>query len=214
MSATGRPQLNALEPEAAASEPQFRVLVIDGRRKAFRLEAAFWSALEMFAGRANRTLAGEAEARLAEIPPDLNQSSALRASLASDLLDGWRDAEAKLARPQGAALVAAIPTAAFAVTARSRLTSVNAPLLSHLQRLSPGRGAPVDTLGGALRLSVEIPPSAFAELAHDPARRFVTCQAEFRTAARRMLCRVRLVPFDGADLSARLFLGFVEPDAV
>jgi predicted DNA-binding ribbon-helix-helix protein len=212
MRVTSQPQLNEPEHEAPASEPQFRVLVIDGHRKAFRLEAAFWAGLELFAERSGRNLAGEVEARLADSPPELNHSSALRASLARDLLDGWREAEAKLAQPQCAALVAAIPSAAFAVTARSRLTSVNAALLGHLQRLSPACGAPVDTVDGALQLSVEIPASAFIELAHDPQRRFVTCQAVFRAQARRLACRVRLVPVDGHDVTSRSFLGFLEAD--
>jgi predicted DNA-binding ribbon-helix-helix protein len=203
-------QSTELAHEAAAAEPMFRVLVVDGRRKAFRLEASFWSALELFAARADRSLAAEVEARLMESSPELNQSSALRASLARDLLDGWRQAEARLAQPQCGALVAAIPTAAFAVSVRSRLLSVNAPLLAHLQRLSPDRGLRLDTLDGALQLGVEIPPSAFAEFAHDPARRFVACQAVFRTDARRIPCRIRLVPVEGADVSARTFLGFVE----
>lgn len=215
MSVTSRPQPDApeLEHEATPFEPQFRVLVIDGHRKAFRLEAAFWSALELFAGRANRTLAAEVEARLAQNPPELNHSSVLRASLARDLLEGWREAEARLAQPQCNALVAAIPLAAFAVSARSRLTSVNAALLAQLQRLSPGSGPPLDTVGGALQLGVEVPPSAFAELAHDPTRRFIICQAVFRTETRRFACRVRLVPVEGEDLTSRSFLGFLESEA-
>ena len=214
MSATRKPDAPESEAEGSPFDPQFRVLVIGGHRRAFRLEAAFWSALDTFAARAGRSLAAEVEARLEASTPDLNHSSALRASLARDLLEIWRDAEANLARPNCNALVAAVPTPAFAVDGRSRLLSINASLLAHLQTLSPGRGVALDTLAAALQLAVEIPPSAFAELTHDPSRRFITCQAVFRSESRRAPCRVRLVPVDGANLTSRSFLGFLETTAV
>jgi predicted DNA-binding ribbon-helix-helix protein len=197
--------------EESRFRPQFRVLMIGGARKAFRLESAFWNALEVLSRRNGRSLAGEVEARVAASPSDLNASSALRASLAAELMDLWAQAESRIARPQWPALVAAVPAPAFIVSRRSVLMAVNEPLLTYLEGQRPGRGVPLNTLPGALDMSVETPPSAIAELVADPTRRFVTCNVVFKSQGRRVGCRVRLSPIDGATLDTPALLGFIDP---
>jgi predicted DNA-binding ribbon-helix-helix protein len=199
-----------LDEEEGRFRLQFRVLMIGGARKAFRLEAVFWEGLEVLARRNGRTLAGEVEARLAAAPEHLNQSSALRTSLAGDLFDLWKTADARVARPQWASLVAAMPAPAFVISRRSVLLAANEPLLSYLQRQRPGAGLPLNTIPGALDLGVDTPPSAVSELVAGAGRRFVTCNVVFRTGVQRITCRVRLVPVEGSSVETPAVLGFVD----
>jgi predicted DNA-binding ribbon-helix-helix protein len=202
---------DALAPEEARSRLHFRVLTIDGARKAFRLEMIYWEALELLAARNGRTVAAEAQARLAHAPANLNLASALRTSLTSDLLDGLREREAEAARFDWSAVVAALPTPAFLVSRRSVLLTVNAPLLSALQQMRGPSGVPLDTVEGAMRLSVEIPPSALVALGGSAGRKFVLCTASFAAQGQRIACHARLLPADAGGSDSANLLGLLEP---
>jgi predicted DNA-binding ribbon-helix-helix protein len=188
----------------------FRTVTIDGARKGFRLEMIYWEALEMLAARNGRTLAAEVQARLAGAP-DLNQASVLRASLAADLLAGWRESEAQAARPDWSAMIAALPAPAFLINRRSVLLAVNEPLLSVLQGLRGAAGVPLDTVPGALGLRVETPPSAAAELLRPNGPKFVHCTVSFVAQSQRIPCHARLIPANGPTPEAAHLLGLLEP---
>jgi hypothetical protein len=135
----------------------------------------------------------------------------LRASLTSDLLDVWRDSEARAAHPDWSAMIAALPTPAFLVSRRSVLLAVNTPLLMALQTLRPTAGVPLDTVQGALNLSVETPPSAAIELGRASGRKFVLCTVTFAAQGHRIACHARLLPAQGATPEAAHLLGLLEP---
>lgn len=189
----------------------FRALPIDGGRKAFRLEMIYWQALEVLAAQNGRNLAGEVQARLAHTSDQLNQSSALRASVAADLFESWKKSEAEALRPDWSAMIAALPQPAFLASRRSVLLAVNEPLLSVLQGVHPDRGAPpLNTVPGALSLRVEVPPSVVAELA--TGRRFLICTVRFAAPGRASIaCRARMIPVRGARPELANLLGLLEP---
>jgi len=201
---------DALSEEEGRNRLHFRVLSIDGARKAFRLEMIYWEALSVLAAHNGRTVAGEVQARLSNAPADLNQSSLLRASITADLLSGWKDAEGRAVRPDWSAMIAAVPAPAFLVSRRSVLLAVNEPLLSVLQGLRSEPGVPLNSLEGALELSVQLPPSAVAQLGAGSNRKFVISTATFTGHGQRIACRVRLTPIQGAQLEAANLLGFLE----
>lgn len=202
--------LEALTPEQARHRLHFRVLTIDGARKAFRLEMIYWRALDVLASQNGRSVAAEVQARLANAPEDLNQSSVLRASLTADLLESWKDAEERAIRPDWSAMIAALPSPAFLVSRRSVLLAVNEPLLTVLQGLRAEPGVPLNTLEGAVKLSVEVPPSAAAQLSPGSGRKFVICKVAFAAQGQRIACHARMVPVQGANLEAANLLGFLE----
>ena len=74
----------------------------------------------------------------------------------------------------------------------------------------PAQGIPLNSLPGALKLSVEVPASAIAELSADPDRRFVNCSLMFKAPAHRVPCRARLIPVEGANVEAPVFIGFAD----
>ena len=84
-------------------EQQFRVISIGGERKAFRLEAVFWTVMRRVALRNKRSLAAEMAAALGRLSQRANQSAHLRARYAADLLDLLELAEANAARRTGLA---------------------------------------------------------------------------------------------------------------
>jgi hypothetical protein len=135
----------------------------------------------------------------------------LRASLTADLMDAWRDSEARAAHPDWSAMVAALPTPAFVVSRRSALLAVNAPLLAQLQATRGAAGVPLDTVEGALKLRVEVPPSAALELGRAAARKFVVCTVSFIAQGQRIACHVRLLPAQGGAPEAANLLGLLEP---
>ena len=206
---------DALAAETLAEEEgrnrlHFRVLSIEGARKAFRLEMIYWEALSVLAAHNGRSVAAEVQARLLNAPSDLNQSSLLRASVTSDLLGGWKDAESRALKPDWSAMIAALPAPAFLASRRSVLLAVNEPLLSVLQGLRSEPGVPLNSLEGALDLSVQLPPSAVSQLAPGSSRKFVISTASFAAHGQKIACRVRLTPVQGAQLEAANLLGFLE----
>lgn len=192
----------------------FRALAMEGGRKAFRLEMIYWQALEVLAAQNGRNLAGEVQARLAHTSDQLNQSSALRASVAADLFEFWKKSEAEALRPDWSAMIAALPQPSFLVSRRSVLLAVNEPLLSVLQGVRPDPGTPpLNTVPGALSLRVEVPPSVVAELA--TGRRFVICTVRFIAPGRQPIaCRTRIIPVRGARPELANLLGLLEPGGV
>lgn len=196
--------------EDARNRLHFRVLTIGGSRKGFRLEVVYWEALELLAERNGRSVAAEVQARLASAPESPNQSSILRASLTADLMDGWRESEGRAVHPDWSAMIAALPVPAFLASRRSVLLAVNTPLLSVLQGLRSAAGVPLDTVEGALQLSVEVPPSAAAELGRPGGRKFVLCTVTFSALGQRIACHARLVPALGARPEAANLLGLLE----
>jgi predicted DNA-binding ribbon-helix-helix protein len=202
---------DGLGPEDPHNRLHFRVLTIDGARKAFRLEVIYWEALELLAERNGRSVAAEAQARLASAPENLNQASALRASLTSDLLGAWRDSEARAANPDWSAMIAALPAPAFLASRRSVLLAVNEPLLSALQGMRNGLGVPLDTVQGAMNLKVEVPASAALELGRPHGRKFVLCTVAFAAQGQRIACHARLIAAQGAAPEAANLLGLLEP---
>jgi predicted DNA-binding ribbon-helix-helix protein len=208
-------QVAALTDGLAAEDPRnrlhFRVLAIGGARKAFRLEMIYWEALELLAARNGRSIAAEAQARLGGAPENLNQASVLRTSLTADLLDAWKESEARAAHPDWSAMIAALPTPAFLVSRRSVLLSVNAPLLSVLQAVRAPNGVPLDTVEGAMNLRIEVPPSVAVELGRSGGRKFVLCTVTFAAQGQRIACHARLLPAQGATPDAANLLGLLEP---
>lgn len=200
----------ATSEEDGRNRLHFRVLSIDGARRAFRLEMIYWDALGVLAAHNGRTVAGEVQARLLNAPSDLNQSSLLRASVTADLLGAWTEAESRAVKPDWSAMIAALPAPAFLVSRRSVLLAVNEPLLTALQGLRAEPGVPLNSIEGALSLKVQLPPSAIAQLAPGQNRKFVICTASFSAHGQRIACHVRLTPVQGAQLEAAHLLGFLE----
>lgn len=198
-----------LAPPAADARltPRFRVLVIDGARRAFKLEPIYWSALSLLAARRRRTLAAEVVDRLSSAPPGTNHSAFLRASVVGDLYDVCQTQQSIPSSHGWGGIVDAIAEPAFAATLGGRLTAMN----SRMRALLLSRG--LDCQGDPADVALELAPGALT-LLHDSRRtEAVVCSAFFRRKAERVACRVRVVPSrtrteEGVDC---LLLGFCAP---
>jgi predicted DNA-binding ribbon-helix-helix protein len=195
-------------PDAAPCDsrlaPRFRVLSIAGARRAFRLEAVFWSALAAIAALNRRPLAAEIAARLTDAPDAANHSALLRAGAVADLLELWETARAHAAKPMWTKVLAAMPGPAFAATGSGRLVALNAPMRGLLERhgLAP---APL------AQASVELAAGALGQLSKAHLDQPVVCNAVFRAERSRAACRVRIVLAEPGQTDSRLIIGFPEP---
>jgi predicted DNA-binding ribbon-helix-helix protein len=206
MSAAARQHLAQPASEARLA-PRFRVLVIDGVRRAFKLEPVYWSALSLLAARRRRTLSAEVVERLRSAPPAGNQSAFLRASIVGDLYDTCQTQQAIPSWLGWAGIVDAIAEPAFAATPGGRLTAINPRMRALLQ--SRGLGCEADPGDVALELA----PDVLTLLNHSQRTEAVICSAGFRRGAERVISRVRIVPTraatgQGVDC---LLLGFSAP---
>jgi len=179
-------------------EQQFRVVSIDGERKAFRLEAVFWTVMRLVARRNKRSLPAEMAAALGRLGHGSNQSAHLRARYAADLLDLLELAEANAVRPDWAGVVEAMPQPALVMTRTLRVLQVNAPMRS----LLAARGVPLKTDGLPM---VDVPP-AIAERLGEELGASAGCNAIFRDGAGRCVVRTRFVSASGG--ASPLLLGF------
>jgi predicted DNA-binding ribbon-helix-helix protein len=168
--------------------PRFRVLVIDGVRRAFKLEPVYWSALSLLAARRRRTLTADVVERLRSAPPGTNHSAFLRASIAGELYDACQTQQARPSSLSWAAIVDAIAEPAFAATLGGRLTAINPRMRALLK--SRGLGCEADPGDVALELA----PSALALLKNSQRTEAVVCSAHFRRGGERVTWRVRVVP--------------------
>jgi predicted DNA-binding ribbon-helix-helix protein len=182
--------------------PHFRAVPIRGGRKAFRLEAVYWEALEAIAQRNGRTTNDEIAATLARIGTAGNDAAALRASLTADLLDLWRVAAGRHARFDWTRVMDELPGLAFAMTASQNLLAINPLLRNRLQIL----GLSQQGAEGELRVSLD--PSVVAQI--ERRRSFLECSISFHRAGVRTVRRARLGPASESLSGAGVLLGFVE----
>jgi predicted DNA-binding ribbon-helix-helix protein len=182
--------------------PHFRALPIMGARKAFRLEAVYWEALEAIAERNGRTLNEEVAATLARIGDAGNDAAALRASVTADLLDLWRLAAGRHARFDWTRVLDELPGLAFAMTASQNLLAINPLLRERLRMLGIGQS------GGEGDLRVTVDPSVVAQI--ERKRAFLDCSICFHRAGLRTMRRARLGPASESPTGAGVLLGFVE----
>jgi predicted DNA-binding ribbon-helix-helix protein len=205
MIATAR-QTADIAPVDARLLPRFRVLTIEGVRRAFKLEPIYWSALATLAARRGRTLAAEVVERLRYAPTGMNHSAFLRASIAGDLYDLWQAQQARSASVGWADVVDAIAEPAFAATLGGRLTAINGPMRALLR----SRGLAFDS--DPADVTLDLAPGAVTMLS---ARRAgaVVCNAGFRLDGRQVSCRVRVVPSKPApgEGGEALLIGFSAP---
>jgi predicted DNA-binding ribbon-helix-helix protein len=185
-------------------EPQFRVVSIGGERKAFRLEAIYWTVMDMIARRNRRTLSAEIAATLARIGGRANQSAHLRARCAADLLDLLELAEARSATPSWRAVIDGMPQPAFVMTRGLRVLQANAAM----RRLLEERGLALD--GAASPIMLEAPP-ALAERVRSETGAVGVCNAVLRDGVRRCVLRTRIVSAGATPGS--LLLGFPDSEA-
>lgn len=179
-------------------EQQFRVISIGGERKAFRLEAVFWTVMRLVARRNKRTLPAEMAAALGRLGQGSNQSAHLRARYAADLLDLLELAEANTARPDWAGVVEAMPQPAVVLTRTLKVLQANAAMRTLLaQRGVPLKADAVPT--------VDVPP-AIAERLGEEAGAAAGCNAIFRDGAGRCVVRTRFVSATAGG--GPLLLGF------
>jgi predicted DNA-binding ribbon-helix-helix protein len=182
--------------------PQFRAVPMRGTRKAFRLEAIYWEALEAIAQRNGRTPNDEVAATLARIGSAGNDAAALRASLTADLLDLWRMAAGRHARFDWTRVMDELPGLAFAMTASQNLLAINPLLRERLRTLGLGKTGEE----GELRVSLD--PSVVTQI--ERKRAFLDCSICFQRAGLRTMRRARLGPASESPSGAGVLLGFVE----
>ena len=197
----------SIGPDSGPFALRFRAIAVAGKRRGFRLESIFWSALEVIASRNRRTLPGEIAETLRDAQDHQNASALLRARVAADLIDLWSLAEARSAAPAWGKVLMAMPTPAFALSRSEAVAAINEPMRRLLER----RGLPpvADNPDGAIK--VEFPtPILTRQLGLEPGAGLI-CNATFKAAGRLAPLRVRLVRAgDGRD-EDKLTLGF--PDA-
>jgi predicted DNA-binding ribbon-helix-helix protein len=186
--------------------PRFRVLTLDGVRRAFKLEPIYWSALGVLASRRRRTLAEEVLERLKYAPPGANLSAFLRASIAGDLYDLFQAQQARPPEVGWAEVVDAIAEPAFAATLGGRLSAMNLPMRALLRSRGLACEDPSD-------VTLDLAPGAVALLRASGRAGPVVCNAGFRLDGRRVSCRVRIVPSTpGASNGAECpLIGFSAP---
>jgi predicted DNA-binding ribbon-helix-helix protein len=182
--------------------PHFRTLPIGGARKAFRLEAVYWEALEAIAARNGRTAIEEVAATLTKAGDASNEAAALRASLTADLLDLWRLAAGRHARFDWTSVLDELPGLAFSMTASQNLLAINPMLRERLRTL----GLSPDGAEGELRVTVD--PSVVAQI--ERKRAFLDCSICFHRAGSRSIRRARLGPASESPSGSGVLLGFVE----
>lgn len=180
----------------------FRALSIDGKRRAFRLEEVFWSALNILAAHNGRTLRSEMAAMLRKTSDAANASATLRANAVAELLGLWEAERAKAAEPDWRRILMAMPCPAFALSRNGDVVGVNDPMW----RLLEDRGLPKEA-GAAL--SVELPPAATARRPGE-ANQPRVCNAIFKAANRTTVCRVRIVLNTDEQGRQQLLIGFLE----
>jgi predicted DNA-binding ribbon-helix-helix protein len=206
--------LSPVRAEPAAPDERlalkFRVLSIEGKRRAFRLEAVFWSALEFIAGRRRRSLPAQVAAILRDAGDEANAAAAVRARVASDLMDLQATDAARAVSPSWEKVLKAVPHPAFALARNQAVVALNEPMWALLESRGLPRAA--DEAAPGERLSVELSAGALARpRAVDPGE-VVLCTAIFRAAGRAANCRVRIVQAVDEREDRRLMLGF--PEAV
>jgi predicted DNA-binding ribbon-helix-helix protein len=182
--------------------PHFRALPIGGARKAFRLEAVYWEALEAIAARNGRSAAEEVAATLTKAGEAGNDAAVLRASLTADLLDLWRLAAGRHARFDWTSVLDELPGLAFSMTASQNLLAINPMLRERLRTLGLSEG------GGEGELRVSVDPSVVAQI--ERKRAFLDCSICFHRAGSRTIRRARLGPASESPTGAGVLLGFVE----
>jgi predicted DNA-binding ribbon-helix-helix protein len=182
--------------------PHFRALPIGGARRAFRLEAVYWEALQAIAERNGRTPTEEVAATLAKIGDAGNDAAALRATITADLLDLWRVAAGRHVRFDWTGVLDELPGLAFAMTASQNLLGINPMLRERLRLLGLGKeNAPED-----LRVSVD--PRVVTQI--ERKRSFLDCSICFQSAGTRTMRRARVGPASESPTGAGVLLGFVE----
>jgi predicted DNA-binding ribbon-helix-helix protein len=182
--------------------PHFRALPIGGGRKAFRLEAVYWEALEAIAARNGRSANEEVAATLTKAGEAGNDAAALRASLTADLLDLWRLAAGRHARFDWTSVLDEVPGLAFSMTASQNLLAINPMLRERLRTLGLSEG------GGEGELRISVDPSVVAQI--ERKRAFLDCSICFHRAGSRTVRRARLGPASESPTGAGVLLGFVE----
>jgi len=182
-------------------EPQFRVVSIAGERKAFRLEAVFWTVMGLVARRNKRSLPAEMAAALGRLGQRSNQSAHLRARYAADLLDLLELAEANVSRPDWAVVVDAMPQPAMVLTRTLKVVQLNPPMRALLGQ----RGL---SLKIGAQPVVEVPPAIGDRLGSE-AGAIGACNAIIRDGAGRCVVRTRFVSAGGGG---PLLLGFPDDD--
>jgi predicted DNA-binding ribbon-helix-helix protein len=188
--------------------PRFRVVSIDGKRRGFRLESIFWSALELIASHHGRTLPAQIASILQGVDDDANASAAVRSSVAAELIDISEIGKASAVNPSWEKVLTAMPHPAFALTRNQAIVALNDPMWAFLE----SRGLPRAPAAPNEVLGVELTAAALARRHGVDPGDFVLCNAVFRVGGRLTNCRVRIIQAAGDAGDRRLMLGF--PDAI
>jgi predicted DNA-binding ribbon-helix-helix protein len=184
--------------------PHFRALPIGGTRKAFRLEAIYWEALEAVAQRNGRNMTEEVAATLGRIGEAGNEAAALRASITADLLDLWRVAAARQAKIDWTRVLDEVPGLAFTMTPSQNLIAVNAGLRERLKIL----GGDITQAAAATELRISLDPAVVTQI--ERKRGFLDCSVCFHRGGWKSVRRARLGPGSESLAGGTVLLGFVE----
>jgi len=184
---------------------QFRALPMGGTRKAFRLEAVYWEALQAIAARNNRTVVEEVAKSLADADPKGNDAAALRAKITGDLLDLWRVSASRQAKVDWRKLIEETPGDAFVMTVSQNLVAMNQRLCD---KLSPLGIKPIQTPEGVRGVTLAVEASAITQIERRGA--FMDCSVGFLGAGARLVRRARLGPASEPGQGQILLLGFVQ----
>ena len=175
----------------SAGSPVFRALTVEGRRRALRLEADYWDAVEAIA-REEKTSLGDL---LAAIDRSALHTNNLASAVRQFVLLWTRDRLAtarNLASVRGIeSLVAACPSPAFALSSKRQLRAHNPAFLRYLRRniQMENTGA----IGGDLRLQLDM---GMDELFREFAKRrssFVTVGFAIGISQRRVRGRMHAI---------------------
>lgn len=141
---------NSTEDES--SKPRFRILRIDGKKKAFSLEPIFWTALEAAANSKNIPLNEHISNIIGKENPKANMSSSLRSAVTEWL---WHKATTERHNELsllGERMVRSSPLPSFIINEKRQLTRFNAAF----QKFLGADKAELETTKFELRLGVSL----------------------------------------------------------
>ncbi|MCY0093654.1 ribbon-helix-helix domain-containing protein [Hoeflea ulvae] len=136
-------------------KPHFRAINTDGKRRGFRLERVFWTALEDLTG-ADGVSVSDYVARLHDGKTgDSGLSSLLRASIMRRLLLQYEGLRARIGRFNSRTIIAACPVPAFIISVEKKILFQNSAFLMYLQTRFTG----LDNVAalGQIKLTLEMP---------------------------------------------------------
>jgi predicted DNA-binding ribbon-helix-helix protein len=194
-----------VQPETKQKKPgesRFRILSIDGKRRAFKLEAAFWQALQEMAHAKGERLSLLISGLLSEAANE-NASSILRVAAASWLLETVKKQEERSIGARWQRIIDLIEQPAFIINQAKQIVLFNRPM----QTLSAGDVSSPAVL--KLGLGVEI--SRVLTLFQEQEQRIISLPCTLESGGRTVRAAIKMTLLERRRGNAFLLCALKSP---